>query len=692
MSFDHDSPAGSRKPGDRRIHRPRPAAGKGAQVPDVTPPPQAPSPAKPGPPRQPRPGDKRIRLVPTRKRLRRALGFTGLFATGYGNVGSSIYYALGVTALFALGAAPIALTIAGILFVFTVLTYTEATVAVPEAGGASSFARHGLGEFAGFFTGWATLLSYTVTIAISAYTAGSYLSVFFPVLGRFPYDVAFGVGAIVFLMILNIVGIQEAAGFSIIFAAIDLLTQIVLVLVGGILLLNIPLLVEQIHFGVAPTWPNFFTGVAVAMVAYTGIETISNMAEETRVPAKTVPRSYAGLVFAVLVLFTGISTVALSAMPVQLVDGQYTTELATTYINDPVAGIAHKLPPPFSTVLTPIVGILASSILLIGANAGVIGVSRLSFSMGIHRQIPRFLEQVHPRFRTPYIAIILFCLAAIGLAASGSITQMAEAYIFAATLTFTMAHVALIGMRIRKPSLPRPFRLPFAIRIRETEIPLTAVIGGIGTFAVWLTIVANNPFGRWIGLAWLTVGTALFIVYRKLYGLPLNAPAPPSGPAWTREIPGEPQVAKPVSHLPVSTLLAAVLCGEESTLGQALPREGWERRSTLVDIGLWLLWIAYFIAADLIADGTLQWAHWGIISAFGLQMIRFGLQPVRPAWVAATLWGVICLLGFLVIDMLDSLPLWSLWASIPVVVWVALNWIVCRSRPSQVPPGDRPEA
>lgn len=668
MTTRNGDPGWQPRPGDRHVHRRRPATPRGAPTPQPAPPPQ---PRQTPPQWRPLPGDRTFRFVRARRTLRRVLGFAGLFATGYGNVGSSIYYALGVTALFALGAAPIALTIAGIFFVLTVLTYTEATVAVPEAGGASSFARRGLGEFPGFFAGWATLLSYTVTIAISAYAAGGYLAVFFPVLGEFPYDVAFGAGIILFLMALNVVGIQEAASFSIIFAAIDLLTQIVLVVVGGIFLLNLPLLLQQIHFGVAPTWPSFITGIAVAMVAYTGIETISNMAEEARSPSRTVPRAYGGLIFAVLVLFAGISTVALSAMPVQVVDGQYTTELATTYINDPVAGIAHKLPQPFSTVLTPMVAVLASSILLIGANAGLIGVSRLSFSMGAHRQIPRFLNRVHPRFRTPYVAIIFFSLAAAGLAMTGSLTQMSEAYIFAATLTFTMAHVAVIGMRIREPNLPRPFRLPYGILVRGREIPLTAVVGGAGTLGVWLMIVANNPFGRWIGLAWLVLGTILFVVYRKRAGLPLGIPAQWAEPAWTKELIGRPRsTEEPVaSHAPA-------LSPPPPSPPSATPRQpNWEWRSALRGVAVWLFLLTYFVVADLAGDEGLQWAYWAALGAFALLAIRlFWRHRRRLALLAMTIWGGLSALGYVALDLLDAGPWWSPLAIAPIAGLLALAW------------------
>jgi len=450
------------------------------------------------------------------------LGIPALFSTGYGNVGSSIYYALGVTTLYALGAAPFALGAAGLIFILTVLTYAEAAVAVPEAGGVSSFARHGFNELGSFMAGWTTLLSYVVTISISAFSASGYMAVFFPIMGTYPYNVGFAVFIILSLMLLNVIGVQEAATLSLIFAVVDLTTQVVLVIIGSIFLLNLPLLLEQIQWGVAPTWGDFLYGSSVAMVAYTGINTIANMAEEARLPARTVPRSYGLLVLAVLVLFGGISVVALSAMPVQCLDGVCTTELSTTYLEDPVAGIAHKLPTPYSTFLEPMVGILASSILIIATNAGVLGASRLSYSMGAHRQLPPSLYRLHSRFRTPYVAIIFFCIVAILILLPGDITQLADAYIFGAMLSFTIAHAAVIGMRLRRPDIPRPFRPPLNLPLRGKEIPLTAVIGGSVTFIVWVVVLVTHPFGRMVGFAWLIFGLALYVGYRRREGLSLT--------------------------------------------------------------------------------------------------------------------------------------------------------------------------
>lgn len=480
-----------------------------------------------------------VRLrIPRVLRLRRVLGVPALFSSGYGNVGSSIYYALGVTTVYALGAAPLALVLAGAFFVLTCLSYTEGTVAVPEAGGASSFARRGFNEMVSFFTGWMTMLSYTVTISISAYSAVGYMAVFFPPLGSFPLIVIVTVVIIALLMGLNVIGVQEATSVSVVFAIIDLATETVVVIVGFIFLLNIGLIFHQIHLGVAPSWRGFLYSISVAMVAYTGIETISNVSEEAKDPGRTVPRAYASLIFAVLILFIGISLVALSAMPItcgpngpQLAAvgacpagaaSAPTSELSTTYLVDPVAGIAGKLPSPYDAILKPMVAFLAASILLIGANAGVLGVSRLSFSMGAHYQLPGVLYQVNRRFRTPQTTILVFGVIAILLVLSGDVTNLVSIYSFAATITFTMAHLGVIGIRIKDPDGDRPFQLPLNVTIKGRKIPLISVVGGIGTFAIWVIIALNNRFGQVVGFSWMIVGLIFYVIYRRRLGLSLT--------------------------------------------------------------------------------------------------------------------------------------------------------------------------
>src|SRR5256884_6372101 len=173
--------------------------------------------------------------MPRRRRqqgLQRVLGAPGLFATVYGNVGSSIYYALGVTAAFALGLTPLVFVISWLIFAATAATYAEGTVRYPEAGGSSSFARHAFNELVSFGAAWAQMLNYIITIAISAFFVPHYLSIFWGPLRENPWDIVGGVVVVVALVLLNIVGIREAARLNIFLAVIDFATQLLLVLIG----------------------------------------------------------------------------------------------------------------------------------------------------------------------------------------------------------------------------------------------------------------------------------------------------------------------------------------------------------------------------------------------------------------------------------------------------------------------------
>src|SRR5438477_1449085 len=150
------------------------------------------------------------------QRLERVLGTPALFATAYGNVGSSIYYALGVTAGIALGLTPVVFMVSGLIFAATAATYAEGTVRYPEAGGSSSFARHAFNEVVSFGAAWAQMLNYIITIAISAFFVPHYLSIFWGPLRESPWDIVGGAVVIVVLVALNIVGIQESARINVV--------------------------------------------------------------------------------------------------------------------------------------------------------------------------------------------------------------------------------------------------------------------------------------------------------------------------------------------------------------------------------------------------------------------------------------------------------------------------------------------
>ena len=461
------------------------------------------------------------RRIPRDESLARVHGVGALFSAAYGNVGSSIYYALGVTAAFALGLTPVAFVIAGLIFMATAATYAEATVMFPEAGGSASFARHAFNELVSFFAAWGQMLNYIITVSISAFFVPHYLAVFWPWLGNSPGDIIGGVAVIVFLAALNVKGTQESTRLNLILAIADLCTQVILVAIGLALVFSPSILVDNVHLGVAPSWGDFLLGIAVGMIAYTGIETISNMSEEAKDASKTIPKGVGLTVVAVLGLYALLPLIALSAMPVHHVGGHYSTDLGTKFAGDPVLGIVENLglSGGLTNVLRYYVGVLAAVILLIATNAGLIGVSRLTFSMGHYRQLPERLRQVHPRYRTPYVAILVFSAIAIVTLIPGETKLLATLYSFGAMLSFTIAHLSVIRLRQRYPDKERDWKPPGSVRAFGFEVPLTAVFGGFGTFAAWIVVMVLNPRTLVIGAIWMLLGITIYLLYRRRLGL-----------------------------------------------------------------------------------------------------------------------------------------------------------------------------
>ncbi|HKN63941.1 MAG TPA: universal stress protein [Gaiellaceae bacterium] len=465
------------------------------------------------------------------QQLERVLGTNALFATAYGNVGSSIYYALGLVAVYALGLTPLVFIIAGLIFACTAATYAEGTVRFPEAGGSSSFARHAFNETVSFEAAWAQMLNYIATIAVSAFFVPHYLSVFWGPLRANPWDVVVGIAVIAGLVVLNIVGVQESANVNVVLAVADFATQLLLVLLGFVLVFSPHILATNIRLGVAPTWSDFFLSIPIAMLAYTGIETVSNLSEEARDPLRTVPRAVLYVAIAVFAIYFTLPWVALSAMPVVHTAAHgYTTLLAQPpdqtlngqhgYQNDPVLGLVNNLGITSATVthaLRIYLGILASTILFIGANAGVIGASRITYAMSGYRQLPLLFRKIHPRFKTPWLALVFFAGAIpILLTLTGKTAFLGAVYSFGATFSFTVAHASVIRLRMKLRDRDEvAFQPKLNFRWRGVTWPVFAIVGGLGTGLSWLVIVIQTPSIRYAGLAWLGIGFGFYVFYRR---------------------------------------------------------------------------------------------------------------------------------------------------------------------------------
>jgi len=506
-----------------------------------------------------RPGDLRV-VVRRPAKLPRTLGPGALFAACYGNVGSSIYYALGVTAAFALGLTPVALILAGFIFVTTALNYAEGTAALPHAGGSSSFARRAFNQPIGFIVGWVQLLNYTATASISAYFAIGYLGVFAkysPIFFQLRHNdfwhVAATAALIGVLIVVNVIGIQESSALNVSLAVIDLLTQFALVILGLILLLKINVVLSNLRLvGIAPTWGSFLASISIAMVTYTGIETISNLSEEAKDPGRNVPKATWWVIIAVLFVSSFLPTIGMSVFPVQFDPSthQYYTLLATQFKDDPVAGIVGNFIQPLAFWAGIWVGFLAFTILVIATNAGLIGISRLSYSLAGVDMLPKRFAQLHPKFKTPYISIIVFGLVAAVLVLPGIVVHSAEidlmsaVYSLAATFAFCSAHLSVMRLRFIEPALHRPYRMPWNIKFGRDSIPVLSLVGALFIGTVFTQLVFQNiSNSTLIFVGWLGLGALVYVAYRRYRHEPLWEPL---------EVP--PPRDRELDHIPFDTL------------------------------------------------------------------------------------------------------------------------------------------
>jgi basic amino acid/polyamine antiporter, APA family len=462
--------------------------------------------------------------------IERRIGAPRLFATAYSTVGSSIYFALGVVASYALGLTPFVFLASGLLFVLTTMTYFEGMTLHPERGGSAVMARYAFNEFWSFVAGWAILLDYLILIAISTLSIGHYLATFWSQLGHDRVDLAIAVLVVAGVARYNFMGITLRGRRTTALAIVDLTLVLLIVALGFAFSFDPGAVTENVQLGTVPRWSDLLFGMTIAVIAYTGIEAASNLAPEVRVPRGALRRTVGAGAAAVLLVFVGMSTVALMALPVKpgvpVIGGQhsgYGTPLGGQYVEAPVLGVVKAINSgPLGDTLEAAVAIVATLVLVQAANAGMVGITRTAYMLATHRQIPRGLARLHPRYTTPWIVIsicsVLVCLLLLPV----DIELLAGMFAYGALIAFALAHLSVCVMRVKEPGLPRPFRVPFNVRLRGADIPVPAVIGTVVTIGAWIGVLLYHDEARALGTIWMVLGIGLFVIYRSRQGLSLT--------------------------------------------------------------------------------------------------------------------------------------------------------------------------
>jgi basic amino acid/polyamine antiporter, APA family len=454
--------------------------------------------------------------------LQRVLDAPALFSVAYGEIASSIYVALGIIALHALGLTPEVLALVGALFLVVSLSYAEGTAAIPETGGAATFVRRAFNDLAGFLTGWALFLDYLIVIALSALFLPHYLgaALGWETLDDNPWDLVVGVGVVLGVSAVRLVRRPEFYRYGIVVAVLDLLTQLLLVVLGFALLFSGDALTRGVSIGSHPSWHQIVFALPLAMLAYTGLETVANLAEETREPGRDLPRSLFSGIGLVVLIYVAIALVALSAFPAR----GGTTRLGTDWLSTPLMGIVDALRDPLpgglATALRVYVGLTGAVILLVAVTTSISGFTRLAHSLGEHGQLPRAFGRLNRRTLVSPEAIVAAALISSAILIGGSflddeVAALASLFSFGVLAAFTAAQLAVIKLRFSEPELKRPYRAPANVRLRGVEVPLPALVGAVATFAIWIAAVGTHGGARYGGPVWLLAGLVVYGLVRR---------------------------------------------------------------------------------------------------------------------------------------------------------------------------------
>jgi len=486
--------------------------------------------------RPPRPREPRSEPV-----IMRGLGVPALFAAAYSAVGFSIYFALGVVADRGLGLTPLIFLAAGLLFGLTTLTYVEGGAMFRERGGSSTFARHAFNELIAFVAGWAILIDYLIVIALAALSVPHYLE---PVTGEFSrpgWEVAIAAAVIALVCVLNIYNVtgRERQRSLTLLALADLGLQLAVIVVGMLVVLHPDRLTDQLDLFTDPSFRDIVYAAVVAMLAYAGIEAASDLAPDIDVSRRDLRRVASLGAIGVPLVYAGMAAIALMAVPVVGGPDGPQTALGGEFIEEPVLGIVSAYEPAWvAETMRWLVAAVATPVLIWAASTSMLGVSRHIYTLAINRQIPSRLGKLHRRTSTPYIAITLSGLIAIGLVVPTSVKLLAGIYAFGATLAITIAHLSIIRLRVTQPEKRRPFRIPLGFAWGHAELPLPAIFAALVSGLAFLSVLAYHSTARWVGLGWMAFGLTFYVIYRKVFeGTTLTKRVSVTERALTKQVP-----------------------------------------------------------------------------------------------------------------------------------------------------------
>lgn len=415
--------------------------------------------------------------------LVRAVGLAGLTAISLNGVIGSGIFVLPATVAALLGPASVlAYLIAALATTLIVLCFAEAGSLFDRTGGPYLYAREAFGRFIGFEVGWMFFLTRLAAAGAISHAFASYLGYFWPALmtgaGRLMVITALLGG----LAWLNVRGIRYGAWTVNILTVAKLVPLVLFVSVGLVA-------AEHSRYIVVarPDMENLRQASLVLIFAFGGFENASVPSEEVLQPRRHVPVALMSAIGVTVVLYLLIQVVALG------------THAGLAYDPTPLASAGRNFLGPWGAGFITAGAILSTG----GSNSALLLVGpRILYALSEGGQLPPFLARIHPRFRTPHLAVITFALLVWGISLYGSFAELAAMSAMARLLFSVSTCLAVPRLRKRQPE-PHSFRLPGGV-----TIPLLAT-----AISLWL-LTGITPSQARAGVLGLGVGALLYLLHR----------------------------------------------------------------------------------------------------------------------------------------------------------------------------------
>jgi APA family basic amino acid/polyamine antiporter len=444
--------------------------------------------------------------------LTRVLGATPIASVAYSEIGASVYFALGIVALYAAGLTPWVLLGVGLVVLLVTFSYAEASSALPETGGAALFVARAFNDPVGFLTGWVLFLDYLIVIAIAGLFVPHYVgnAVGWEAVTRGPWDGVAGVCVILGVALVRLARRAQLYVIAVAIAALALFTHLLLVALGLAFVFS-PSDLGDVSPGTAPPWGDLAFALALATLAYTGLETVANLAAEAREPGRTLPRS----------LFAGIGLVVVVTAAIGLVS--VSVPEVRTELESPLLAIVDALEPdlPGGVVdgLRVFVGLGAAVVLVAAITTAISGAGRLAYALGRHDMLPHAFARLNRRTLLAPAAILstaglAAALLVVADAAGRDVRFLGSLYSFGILLALTAAQVAVVRLRFTEPGLDRPYRAPLNATVRGVAVPVPAVAGTVLTFGLWVVALATHDAARVVGPLWVVLGAVVYVAVR----------------------------------------------------------------------------------------------------------------------------------------------------------------------------------